>query len=151
MGAEYWMRRWWMLYPSLFLSSHLGNKSFSSPLVYARQPLVLVLSLPRVCWYPRGPRVDSKGEMVWSVWEWFLVKGGFRRFSLVHIFVWNAWTNGKLSSPHVHDTSPQFFLNCHFQLKLLQYTEQPTHSFHFPRRNLSFIAKSKCSFWVIIA
>ena len=135
------------IYPHSFLLILAIN--LSSPLVCARQPLVLVLGLPRACWYPLGPRVDSKGEMVWSVREWFLVKRGSRKFPLVHIFAWNAWTNGKLSSPYVHETSSQFFLNCHFQLKLSQYTEQPTYSFDFPR-SLSFIAKSKCSFWVII-
>ena len=95
---------------------------------------------------PVRSQVDSKGGMVWSIGEWFLVKGGSRRFPLVHIFAWNAWTNGKLSSPHVYNTSPQFPLNCYFQLKLSQYIEQPTHSFDFPRRNLLFIAKAKCLF-----
>ena len=48
---------------------------------------------------PVGSRVDSKGEVVWSVGEWHLVKGGSWRLPLVHIFAWNAWTNGKLSFP----------------------------------------------------
>ena len=57
-----------------------------------------------------GSRVDSKGEVVWSVGEWFLVKGRSWRFLLIHIFAWNAWANGKLSSPMCM-TPPYNFLS----------------------------------------
>ena len=59
---------------------------------------------------PIGSRVDSKGEVFWSVGEWFLVKGGSWRFPLVRIFDWNAWTNGKFSSPMCM-TPPHNFLS----------------------------------------
>ena len=59
---------------------------------------------------PMGSRVDSKGEIVWSVEERFIVKGGSRKFPLIHIFAWNALTNGKLSSPMCM-TPPHNFLS----------------------------------------
>ena len=70
--------------------------------------------------------------MVWLVGEWFLVKGGSRKFLLIHIFAWNAWTNGKLNSPMCMTHPHKVVIHC---------IEQPTHSFGFPRRNLPFVTK----------
>ena len=59
---------------------------------------------------PMGFRVGSKEEVVWSIGEWFLVKGRSQRFPLVHIFAWNTWANGKLSFS-MCITSPHNFLS----------------------------------------
>ena len=58
---------------------------------------------------PMGSRVGSKGEVVWLVGDWFLLKVGSRKFPLVHIFAWNAWT-GKLSSSMCMTSSHNFLL-----------------------------------------
>ena len=99
---------------------------------------------------PVGSRVDRKGEVVWLIGEWFLVKGGSRRFPLVHIFAWNAWTNGKLSSPCAWHL-PTISSSSSLSIKAVKHCiEQTTHSFDFPRRNLPSVSKAKCPFWVII-
>ena len=60
------------------------------------------------CIFSNSKPVGSR--VVWLVKEWFLVKGESRRFPLVHIFAWNAWTNGKLCSPMCM-TPPHNFLS----------------------------------------
>ena len=135
----------WLTYGKAKVYVHISNKKIIKKSNKIRYYLCSPWSKPV------GSRVDSKGEVILSVGEWFLVKGGSWRFPLVHIFAWNAWTNRKLSSPcawHLSTISSQLSLS----IKVVKHCiEQPTHSFDFPRMNLSSVAKVKCLFWVIIS